>query len=129
MQNLLKNYPQQTIVKRDISNIEDASVLEVRNLDEQSKSIILEFGPSSDRLHVPFPTQNNDSIQNFPRSFSACLQSVELDCNSGISVTANITIETTEKYEININGVTTVLYGDALISYLESYPNLNVVVQ
>lgn len=128
MQNLLKNY-EQTIVKQDIPNIQLASVLELRNIDEQSKSVILEFGPNSDLLQVPFPNKNNDSIQNFPRSFSVCLQSLELDCDSGHSVTSNISIETTEKYEVNINGVTTVLYGDALISYLESYPNLNVVIK
>lgn len=128
MQNLLKNY-EQTIVKQDISNIQLASVLELRNIDEQSKSVILEFGPNSDLLQVPFPNKNNDSLQNFPRSFSVCLQSLELDCDSGHSVTSNISIETTEKYEVNINGVTTVLYGDALISYLESYPNLNVVIK
>jgi hypothetical protein len=128
MHNLLKNY-QIPIVKQDISNVEAANILEVRNLNEQNKSIILEVGPNSELLTVPFPTQNNDSIQNFPRSFSVCLQSVELDCSAGGSVTSNITIETTEKYEININGVTTVLYGDALISYLESYPDLGVVIE
>ena len=128
MRNLLKNYDQ-PIVKQDVSNIQFADVLEIRNIDEQSKSVIIEIGPINNLLEVPFPDKNNDSIQNFPRSFSVCLQGLEFDCDSGHSVTSNITIETTEKYEVNINGVTTVLYGDALISYLESYPDLGVVIK
>lgn len=128
MQNLLKNYVQ-TIVKQELSPTLNADIIEIRNLSDQDQSLILEVGPESNPIVIPFKELNNDSIQSFPKSMSVCLQSLELDCNSGHSVTSNINIETTEKYEINVNGVTTVLYGDALISYLLSLPDVNVVVQ
>lgn len=128
MQNLLKNYPH-TIIKQEISPTLNADIIEIRNLHEQDQTLILEFGPNSDPITIPFKPLNNDSIQAFPRSMSVCLQSLELDCNTGYSVTSNISIETTERYEINVNGVTTILYGDALISYLLSLPDVNVVVQ
>lgn len=128
MQNLLKNYTH-PIVKQELSPTLDADLIELRNLKGQDQTLILEVGPESNPIVIPTNILNNDSIQSFPRSMSVCLQSLELDCDTGNSVTSNITIETTEKYEINVNGVTTIMYGDALISYLSSLPEINVVIQ
>lgn len=123
MQNLLNNYEQQ-IFKKEFSPEVEADIVEIRNAFENDQTLILEIGAGS--ITIPFPNSNNDSIQSFPKAFSVCLQSIDLDCNTGVSVTSDITIETTEKYEININGVSTVMYGDALLSYLESLPDVVV---
>lgn len=123
MQNLLNNYEQQ-IFKKEFSPEVEADIVEIRNASENDQTLILEIGAGS--ITIPFPNNNNDSFQGFPKAFSVCLQSIDLDCNTGVSVTSDITIETTEKYEININGVSTVMYGDALLSYLESLPDVVV---
>lgn len=123
MQNLLNNYEQQ-IFKKEFSPEVEADIVEIRNASENDQTLILEIGSGS--ITIPFPNNNNDSFQGFPKAFSVCLQSIDLDCNTGVSVTSDITIETTEKYEININGVSTVMYGDALLSYLESLPDVVV---
>lgn len=128
MQNLLNNYTVQ-IFKQEFSSELNADIVEIRNASNTNKSLILEIGQNSEAIAIPFPDKNNNSLQSFPKAFSVCLQPIELDCNTGISVTSDISIETTEKYEININGVSTILYGDALVAYLQSFPNLIVEIK
>ena len=129
MQNLLKNYVQPIIKHTDLSDLTGVDIIEIRNLNSKDNSLIVEFNPESANLTVPFSTLNNDSLENYPQSFSVCLQKLDLDCNSGQRSTSVLSIDSTKKYEIKINGITTILYGDALLSYLQSLPDIDVVVQ
>lgn len=105
-------------------------LVEIRNVNKNDQSLTMEFSNDTLGFRPTDLLKNNDSLEAFYAAFNVCLQQIEVDCDATLasSESSLISIDSAKKYRVTIEGVSKVLFGDALVSYLSNLSNISITL-